>query len=41
VAERELRSLAAAVLRGLSGSCSRAGVNYVNAPAIAPRAASG
>jgi len=35
VAERELRSLAAAVLRGLLGQLLESGVNYVNAPAIA------
>jgi D-3-phosphoglycerate dehydrogenase len=35
VAERELRSLAAAVLRGLLGHLLESGVNYVNAPAIA------
>jgi D-3-phosphoglycerate dehydrogenase len=35
VAERELRSLAAAVLRGLLGRLLEASVNYVNAPAIA------
>jgi D-3-phosphoglycerate dehydrogenase len=35
VAEREVRSLAAAVLRGLLGQRLESGVNYVNAPAIA------
>jgi D-3-phosphoglycerate dehydrogenase len=35
VAEREVRSLAAAVLRGLLGHLLESGVNYVNAPAIA------
>jgi D-3-phosphoglycerate dehydrogenase len=35
VAERELRSLAAAVLRGLLGQMLESSVNYVNAPAIA------
>jgi D-3-phosphoglycerate dehydrogenase len=35
VAERELRSLAAAVLRGLLGHLLESTVNYVNAPAIA------
>jgi D-3-phosphoglycerate dehydrogenase len=35
VAEREIRSLAAAVLRGLLGHLLESGVNYVNAPAIA------
>jgi D-3-phosphoglycerate dehydrogenase len=35
VAERELRSLTAAVLRGLLGQLLESGVNYVNAPAIA------
>ena len=35
VAERELRSLAAAVLRGLLAQHLESGVNYVNAPAIA------
>jgi D-3-phosphoglycerate dehydrogenase len=35
VAEREIRSLAAAVLRGLLGYLLESGVNYVNAPAIA------
>jgi len=35
VAEREIRSLAAAVLRGLLGHLLDATVNYVNAPAIA------
>jgi D-3-phosphoglycerate dehydrogenase len=35
VAEREVRSLAAAVLRGLLGQLLESSVNYVNAPAIA------
>jgi D-3-phosphoglycerate dehydrogenase len=35
VAEREIRSLAAAVLRGLLGHLLSTTVNYVNAPAIA------
>ncbi len=35
VPERELRSLAAAVLRGLLGQLLESTVNYVNAPAIA------
>jgi D-3-phosphoglycerate dehydrogenase len=35
VAEREIRSLAAAVLRGLLGHLLDSTVNYVNAPAIA------
>ena len=35
VAERELRSLTAAVLRGLLGQLLESSVNYVNAPAIA------
>jgi D-3-phosphoglycerate dehydrogenase len=35
VAEREVRSLTAAVLRGLLGQLLESGVNYVNAPAIA------
>ncbi|HJQ85316.1 MAG TPA: phosphoglycerate dehydrogenase [Candidatus Binatia bacterium] len=35
MAERELRSVAAAVLRGLLGHLLESGVNYVNAPAIA------
>jgi D-3-phosphoglycerate dehydrogenase / 2-oxoglutarate reductase len=35
VPERELRSLAAAVLRGLLGHMLESSVNYVNAPAIA------
>src|SRR5581483_569511 len=35
VAERETRSLTAAVLRGLLGRLLESGVNYVNAPAIA------
>ncbi len=35
VAEREVRSLAAAVLRGLLGHLLESGINYVNAPAIA------
>jgi len=35
VAERETRSLTAAVLRGLLGQLLESGVNYVNAPAIA------
>jgi D-3-phosphoglycerate dehydrogenase len=35
VAEREVRTLAAAVLRGLLGHLLESGVNYVNAPAIA------
>ena len=35
VAERELRSLASAVLRGLLSQHLESGVNYVNAPAIA------
>jgi L-serine deaminase len=35
VAERELRSLTASVLRGLLGHLLESGVNYVNAPAIA------
>jgi D-3-phosphoglycerate dehydrogenase len=35
VAEREIRSLTAAVLRGLLGHLLESGVNYVNAPAIA------
>jgi D-3-phosphoglycerate dehydrogenase len=35
VAEREIRSLTAAVLRGLLGQLLESGVNYVNAPAIA------
>src|SRR6185295_19273775 len=35
VAERELRSLPAAVLRGLLGQLLESSVNYVNAPAIA------
>src|SRR5206468_842676 len=35
VAERELRSLAAAVLRGLLGQLLESGVNYVNAPTLA------
>ena len=35
MAEREIRSLTAAVLRGLLGRLLESGVNYVNAPAIA------
>src|SRR5207253_2088387 len=35
VAEREVRSLTAAVLRGLLGQLLESSVNYVNAPAIA------
>src|SRR5207247_11225221 len=35
LAEREIRSLTAAVLRGLLGHLLESGINYVNAPAIA------